>query len=222
MLPRIITHTGVSLDGRVTGFEVDVGLYYELAMGWGEDATLVGADTLLTAPDDEVPEETPEAFEPRTVDPEDPRSIIVIPDSRGRLRNWHYWPRTEYWKDAVAMISASTPDDYVEHLRERHIDTIVAGDDHVDLRKALEELNRGFGVETVRVDSGGTLFSVLLREGLVSEVSLLVHPVVVGGGDENLLFKGEILDDAILPDLELLSIEEKRNGILWLKYDLKG
>ena len=33
----------------------------------------------------------------------------------------------------------------------------------------------------VRVDSGGALNGALLRAGLVDEVSLLVHPRIVGG-----------------------------------------
>jgi 2,5-diamino-6-(ribosylamino)-4(3H)-pyrimidinone 5'-phosphate reductase len=59
---------------------------------------------------------------------------------------------------------------------DRKIDYIVAGDDHVDLRLTLEELNARYGVRIVRVDSGGTLNGVLLRAGLVDEVSALINP----------------------------------------------
>jgi 2,5-diamino-6-(ribosylamino)-4(3H)-pyrimidinone 5'-phosphate reductase len=47
MRPRVILHNAVSLDGRVTGFFVDLGIYYRLASHWGEDVTLAGCDTLL-------------------------------------------------------------------------------------------------------------------------------------------------------------------------------
>ena len=48
---------------------------------------------------------------------------------------------------------------------------ILTGGDHVDFRAALEVLNSRDGVELIRVDSGGTLRGVLLREGVVDEGS---------------------------------------------------
>ena len=48
MRPYVILHNAVNLDGYVTGFDVDLGLYYELSSSWEEDATLAGCDTLLT------------------------------------------------------------------------------------------------------------------------------------------------------------------------------
>ena len=54
---------------------------------------------------------------------------------------------------------------YLDYLTDRRIGTIVAGDDHIDMRPALEALNRRFGVKVVRVDSGGTLNSVSCMTG---------------------------------------------------------
>ena len=42
MLPVVMLHSGVSLDGRIQGFAPDIGLYYSLIRGWKEDATRVG------------------------------------------------------------------------------------------------------------------------------------------------------------------------------------
>ena len=49
------------------------------------------------------------------------------------------------------------------------------------MRAALESLNQQHGVKVLRVDSGGTLNSVLLAAGLVDEVSVLIHPFLAGG-----------------------------------------
>jgi len=49
MLPRVIIHNAVSMNGQTTGFPVDLGLYYGLVSRWKENATLAGADTLLAA-----------------------------------------------------------------------------------------------------------------------------------------------------------------------------
>lgn len=84
----------VSLDGRIDWFvapdrtEALYSLYYELASGWKEDATLAGADTILSGGN--APEEDERAFEPRKIDLSDMRPILVIPDSQGRVRSWHH------------------------------------------------------------------------------------------------------------------------------------
>jgi 2,5-diamino-6-(ribosylamino)-4(3H)-pyrimidinone 5'-phosphate reductase len=49
------------------------------------------------------------------------------------------------------------------------------------MRAALEALNRKHGVQVLRGDSGGRSNSVLLHAGLVSEVSVLIHPFIAGG-----------------------------------------
>lgn len=184
MLPRVILHNAVSLDGRIDGFPVDLQQYYTLAATWKEDATLAGSETFLKAagiapPEDEsafIPPET----DPSDQDPGDQRAILVIPDSRGRIRTWHYLRSLPYWRHFVALCSESTPRDYLDYLKERHIDCIIAGEDHVDLRMALEELYSRYAVRVVRVDSGGTLNGLLLRQGLVSEVSVIIYPSLVG------------------------------------------
>jgi len=54
--PKVILYAATSLDGRSTGFSVDLEQFYSLAQGIGEDCSLVGCDTLLAAPDD-IPED---------------------------------------------------------------------------------------------------------------------------------------------------------------------
>ena len=180
LLPSIILHNVVSLDGRMDWFTPGVGLFYELASRWQEDATLAGSDTILGA-GEPVPEEDEQASEPTPGSPGDTRPLLAVPDSRGRVRIWQYLGEQPYWRGMVSLCSRSTPDEHLEYLKERRVEVIVAGDDRVDLRAALEELRDRHGVKTVCVDSGGTLNGVLLRAGLVDEVSLLVHPSLIGG-----------------------------------------
>ncbi len=49
MLPRVIMHNAVSVDGRLDWIEPDLGAFYGIAAGFGEDATLVGSETILSA-----------------------------------------------------------------------------------------------------------------------------------------------------------------------------
>jgi 2,5-diamino-6-(ribosylamino)-4(3H)-pyrimidinone 5'-phosphate reductase len=218
MLPKVILHNAVSIDGRITDFPADMGVYYTIAMEFGEGATLVGADTILSAPE-EVPPEDEGAFEPPVREKGDKRPILVIPDSRGRLDSWHHWRCQPYWRDWVALVSHSTPKRYLKYLEKRHIGYIVAGKRKVDLRKALEELRARYKVRKVRTDSGGNLNGALFDAGLIDEVSVLVEPYIVGGPTPLTLVHNAGPggpDDALR--LRLAGVEKRRGGIVWLRY----
>ena len=78
MLPRVILHNAVSLDGRIDGFPIDLHQYYELIATWKEDATLAGSDTFLKAAS-EAPAEDESAFIQPKVDPSDQRATPSHP-----------------------------------------------------------------------------------------------------------------------------------------------
>jgi 2,5-diamino-6-(ribosylamino)-4(3H)-pyrimidinone 5'-phosphate reductase len=220
VLPRVIIHNVVSADGRVGGFTPDLGQYYELAATWNEDATLAGSVT-ISVPAEEMPTDDAVTSDPPAVGWHDTRPLLVVPDSRGRVRHWEALRRWPYWRGFVALCSRCTPGEYLEFLHGVDVDCILAGDDHVDLRRALVELRRRYDVKVIRVDSGGTLNGVLLRAGLVDEVSLLVFPALVGGSTERSVFRAPdpaSPDDAI--KLRLLHSKRLRHGSVWLRYEV--
>ena len=223
MLPRVVLFNEVSVDGRIDGFSVDMGRYYGLAARWEADATLAGSNTLLNAygPEESL-EDDSSAFEPPSREPEDSRQLLVVPDSQGRLRSWHRLRQEPYWRDVIALCSQSTPQEALEFLRARHVETIVAGAEHVDLHAALEELNARHGVELVRVDSGGTLNGALLRAGLVSEVSVLINPSLVGGASPGTIFRAADLAETGVIPLKLFHLEQVADDAVWLRYEVVG
>ena len=98
---------------------------------------------------------------------------------------------------------------------------IIAGDDHVDLRAALEELNARHGVKVVRVDSGGTLNGVLLRAGLVDEISVLINPCLVGGTTPRSFFRApDLTSPEGVIQLEMIHFEQLEGDVVWLRYDV--
>jgi 2,5-diamino-6-(ribosylamino)-4(3H)-pyrimidinone 5'-phosphate reductase len=222
MLPKIIVHNAQSVDGRLDWFSPDVGLYYELALQFQEDATLVGSGTILKPYEKvEIPDEDESVFEIPEKDPEDKRPILVVPDSKGRIRTWHYLKGLPYWHDWVVLCSEKTPRDYLDYLKKRHINYIKSGDDHVDMRAALEELNARFDVKTIRMDSGGTLNGILFRLGLVNEISIIVDPTLVGGTSPKSIFRAPDLTatDGVIK-LKLIHFEKMKNDNIWLRYEL--
>lgn len=89
------------------------------------------------------------------------------------------------------------------------------------MRAALEELSARYGVKTVRVDSGGVLSGVLLRHGLVDEVSVLIYPSLVGGTSLRSIFRAPDLESpegAI--SLRLMYLETLQNDLIWLRYEV--
>lgn len=145
----------------------------------------------------------------------------MVVDSRGRIRYWNILRSQPYWREVTVLCSQATPRDYLEYLERRRVPFIIAGSENVDLRLALEELNTRFGVQSVRVDSGGILNGVLLRAGLVDEVSVLIDPCLVGGTSPR---TGFVAPDLTSPEgitrLKLIHCEQVRENILWLKYQV--
>lgn len=130
MLPRIIIHNQVSVDGRFDWIVPDLALFYGIAASLGEDATLAGSNTVLAGYPDEATWLSLDAeYEPTRREPDSSLPLLAVPDSRGRIRVWHLLRQEQYWRDAVALVSSSTPRDYLDYLERLRVDYIVAGDD---------------------------------------------------------------------------------------------
>jgi len=218
MLPKVIIHNLISLDGCIDGFEPEIGNYYRIAAGFGANAILFGSNTIEKAIP-EVPPETEADFKKPEPMPDDKRPLWVIVDSRGWLRNLHIFRHSEYCRDIVVLVSEATPQTYLkDYLGKRQYDYIVAGEDKVDYRLALEELNKRYGVKSVRTDSGGILNSVLLEQGLVDEISLVVSPLLVGKGHTNIFRSLNLPVDSI--KLKPLKCESLEGGQVLLSYQV--
>jgi 2,5-diamino-6-(ribosylamino)-4(3H)-pyrimidinone 5'-phosphate reductase len=218
---HVVLHIQTSVDAKADGFEIDMGTYYRLAETFDPDALISGADTMLKAP---IPEEVPEwSFEVAKNFPSCSRSIMAIVDSKGRVRSWSALKKQPFWKVPVALCSESTPKEHLKYLASEGIDTIIAGKDRVDLKKALEALRSRYGVKRVRVDSGGTLSAALLKEGLVDEISLIVSPTIVGNLSVNTMVNPKLLELTEPQKLKLTHVERLEDDLVWLKYDvIKG
>jgi 2,5-diamino-6-(ribosylamino)-4(3H)-pyrimidinone 5'-phosphate reductase len=212
MIPYVVIHTAVSVDCRMDRLDVDMEQYYSLIPTWKEDCTLSSSQTMLQAGLEEWEHDG-------SSDPSAP--LLAVVDGRGRFNGWKKVAPSPFWRKGVALSTTRTPEEHLEQVRSSGADVIVAGDEHVDLRAALEELNVRYGVGTVRVDSGGTLNGVLLRAGLVSEVSMVMQPQLIGGRSPSSFFIADDLGGGAAMDAELMSVERLDGGSVWLRYRLK-
>ena len=221
--PRVVIFDSLSLDGRMDGGggdpQADMGLYYELASRWNADAMLSGSETMVAAFAGQ--EEVPLADAPRELHPL-AVPLLVIVDSRARLHCWNLIKQQIFWKDVAVLVSRLTPKPYLEELEQKGVPYIVTGEERVDLALALAELGTRFGVRTVRVDSGGILNGVLLRAGLVDEVSVLLFPTLVGGTSPKTFYVApDVTGSEQVLHLKLIHHEQVRDdGVLWLRYEL--
>lgn len=221
MKPKVILFNAVTLDGRLGGFLQDIGQYYTIARQWSEDATIAGCDTLLAHTPEDMPPETMADWAPLAVEPGDTRPVLVVPDSRGRMRYWHYLKQQRYWRDFIALCSQATPPEHLEYLDRLQIKRMTAGADHVDLARALDELNGRFGIQVARVDAGATLTGEMIRLGLADEIHLLVHPRLAGGGGTRSIYQdwGIASPEGGIA-LRLRGVETRGDGLLLLSYEV--
>jgi 2,5-diamino-6-(ribosylamino)-4(3H)-pyrimidinone 5'-phosphate reductase len=218
MKTEIIIHNSVSLDGSLTGFMPDMELHYRIAGDYHPDAHLIGADTIIAGNDmfgDGIPEELPS-------DSEVPRRHQGLPwwvivDSRGRLKGaLHTCRRFEYCRDVIILASESTPVDYLDYLKERNYSFIIAGAEKTNLEFALAFLSEKYKINKILTDTGRVLGSHLINLGLVSELSVLIHPLLIGGNCYPMFYG--IKDEL---KLSLKKSEQFDNGCVWNVYTIK-
>jgi len=218
--PSVTIHNTTSLDGRMTGFPVDLGLHYEIAGEFRQGAVLTGSATLVaSAESDGIDLSGEDADEPVPgVEPDDPRPWLVIVDSRARLTRLSWLRGQPFWRDVLILCSDATPTVHLDRLRRHGVEQLVAGADRVDLAAALHALTDRYGVREVRVDAGGTLNGQLLRAGLVDEISVIVAPYLLGRAQAHPVHLVDGLTEGDARRLTLVAVQRLRDDHVWLRY----
>jgi riboflavin biosynthesis pyrimidine reductase len=248
--PKVIIYGDVSVDGRLT-IAPDVVLlfgdkrwdamaepsdvYEWLMFTHKPQALLEGSNSFIPAHD------TPETLPPVTDSPDKlyqdflPEAVIHHPahytwftvvDSRGRVR-WFY--TGEPGKEApgsegqhlLVLVARHTPAEYLAYLQRENVPYLVAGEERVDLRLALEKLASQLGIQCVISTSPGKLAGALLRAGLVDEINIEFSPAIIGGTDTPTLFDSPTLGPDEWPTrLKLLTVQVQAGGRVWLRYEV--
>ena len=150
--PHLTVYNEISLDGKITGFDGDGIRYYARGFRWRSDAILMGSITAQAFGPNESPEEQladlpplePAGLPPGFADlVQEPRPVLVVPDSGGRLRNWTHARAQPWYGRIIVLVGERTPTEYLEHLDRRGIEHLTAGDERVDLSLALRRTAPG-------------------------------------------------------------------------------
>jgi 2,5-diamino-6-(ribosylamino)-4(3H)-pyrimidinone 5'-phosphate reductase len=217
-MPKIIIHNSISIDGSLSSFEPNMELHYQIAGRYHPDIHLIGSNTITAGIElygDTIPPEEASDFEkPKR---KKNLSLWVLIDSKGKLEGLlHTCRRFEMCRDVIVLVSKSTPQRYLHYLDERKYDHHCIGHDSVDLRQALILLSKEYHAKTILTDTGRILGNLLLNQGLVDEISLLIHPVIVGNKSYN-MFR-DIQKNLLI---SLLKCEQLEKQYVWLVYKVK-
>ncbi len=219
--PKIIIHNTISIDSSIKNFECNVGLHYQIAGNYEADAHLIGSITAKTGLEmysGIIPPEKEQDFRKKEFGIDDKRPFWVIVDTKGRLKGlMHMYRRFEYCKEVIVLLSADSPVDYINYLKERDYEYIISGKDQIDFPVALDTLCTKYNIKTILTDTGGTLNSVLLEKKLVDELSLIVAPSIVGEKSQY-LFKS--LRNTNTLNLKLNRVEVLEKNFVFIRYDV--
>jgi len=217
MVDKLVLHNSISLDGSLIQFNPNLRLHYQIAAEYRPEAHLIGSNTIQVGIDlysDGIPLEDAQDFQKPQRDSTLPYWVII--DSHAQLQGiLHTCRRFELCRDIIVLITDTTPSGYIDYLEARQYAYHVVGETHVDLPQAIDVLTNTYQVQTLLADTGMVLGNLLLNQGLVTELSLLVHPVIVGTQSYPIFAN---IDSTL--QLTLLKQEVMEAEYVWLAYDV--
>lgn len=123
------------------------------------------------------------------------------------------------WLERVIIVT--TNPNYQAPSALKNIE-VLAYNSPLDFGNLFQQLKENFGIEKMTIQSGGTLNSVLLRSGLIDQLSIVVAPLLVGGQTTSTLIDGEAIQsiDELkkLKALELVSCSLLKASFVHLRY----
>jgi 2,5-diamino-6-(ribosylamino)-4(3H)-pyrimidinone 5'-phosphate reductase len=146
--------------------------------------------------------------------------VRIIIDSTARMPLTSKILRSAHRIVTIVAVTSRTPVDKVKEIENRGAMVLVAGTQAVDLRKVFSTL-KNIGIRTILIEGGGELNWSVLRQGLVTELSVTIAPFIAGGRDAITLVEGDgysTISNAIKMSLTMVS--RQKNGEVVLRYKL--
>jgi len=230
MKPYVVCHMVASIDGRILHsrwrpMTRDGGdLFERLHARIGGDAWLVGRVTGQEFAKARAYDTHPDRTYPREawIARRDANAYGVVLDAHGKI----VWGRSDIGGDPIVVVlTEQVTDAHLAGLRKDGVSYFFAGKKELDLKAALEFLNRELGVKRLLVEGGGNVNGEFLRAGLIDEISLAICPAVDGArGAPSVFDSSDEKADlrAPLAQMSLESCEVLDRGAVWLRYRLQN
>lgn len=234
-LPLIICHMMTAVDGKITGDYMDTESatnmneeYERINTFYNPQAWLCGRVTtdenftFYRTPN--IDKSLPVVQSGDFVAVVDAKMYYVSVDASGKI-GWEsnilqYANRPA--AHIIEVLTEKTSNAYRAFLRQLNISYIIAGDEQLDCRLAVEKLKTLFGIETLMLSGGGFINGSFLNEGLIDELSLVIAPVTDSASDTVTLFeRANYLPKKTPVEFALNSVEKLNNDGVWLRYTIK-
>lgn len=222
--PYVICHMIPSLDGRIVfrdwKLENATREYENTAETFDADAWIIGRISMEPyAGKARVPARRSRARIPRRdfIAPHAAESYAIAIDPSGKLR----WTRSDIdGEHVITILTRRVSDAHLAFLRDKGITYLFGGETRIDLGSVLRRLRSEFGIRRLLLEGGGTINGSFLAADLVDELSILIAPVADGSVGTPTLFDA---GNGTIPArrLKLLSLERRRNDIVWLRYRVR-
>jgi len=217
-LPYVFINAAMSADGKIASRDrrqfglsgrLDFARVDELRSK--SDAIMVGIETVLSDdPSLTVKSSHLRKMRHRDGMPENPARVVI--DSRARTP-----PDADLFKRGEGeriIITTRKADKEKLTILKQQATIIIAGNEKVDLHKALGELKHR-GYNTVMVEGGATLNWSLIRDGLVDEIYTFISNQIIGGFTSPTLVDGDGYSTSDeTTRLTLISAESLDSGVL--------
>lgn len=230
MRPQIICHMMSSVDGRILGdrwtrpfdgtdFDSAVQCYYDISNDMKADAIMFGrktiqVDLIQTTFDHQgkVPAQNFETY----LAPRSSKRICLVMDTQGKIR---FTESQIMGEDVMLILGHHVSEAYLEHLRQLNISYLFVGENSHDLNALLSKLSE-LGFQKIIIEGGGILNASFLKAGFIDELSLLIYPGIDGLSGTQAVFEDLAKEGfpAKGQSLELLAVEQKAHGVVWLRY----
>lgn len=148
--------------------------------------------------------------------------LFIVSDPEGTI---FYNQSKVRGDDILTVLREAVPDDYLLHLQKAGISYIFAGKDGFDLPHALEILGNEFGIKAISLQGGGIINGAFLKAGLIDEISIAIYPGIDGLSGIPSIFESVGAQDDLPAQgqsLELKSVRQLADGVVWLRYVIHG
>lgn len=232
MRPNIICHMMSSVDGRLdcdrytehySGkcFEEVSKVYFDISNKFNAQAIMIGRKTIQKHyfPQTFIHSTQTSAISFDTyIGKLDSARYTIVTDPKGKIK---YNDDQADGENIITILGESVSQEYLDHLQEKGISYLFAGENGDKMELALEILRIEFGIEKIILEGGGVLNGTFLKAGLIDELSLLIYPGIDGLNGMTTIFEyfgKENEEPAKGQHLELTSCEKLKDGIVWLRY----
>jgi 2,5-diamino-6-(ribosylamino)-4(3H)-pyrimidinone 5'-phosphate reductase len=103
---------------------------------------------------------------------------------------------------------------------------IISYSNKIDFKDLMSTLKEKYGIERITIQSGGTLNTTFVREGLIDRLLLVIAPALIGGKDTSTLMDGHSLHNvdelSHIKTLNLIQVKQLSHSYLLLEYEVKN